>query len=54
MMSMKKEYVKPIVVLVECDCLQMIAASSEQLENGGDIPTSKQSKGNSWGNIWNN
>ena len=53
-MSMKKEYLKPTVDTVECECVSMIAASSEQLKNGGDIPTSKSSSSSSWGNIWNN
>jgi len=51
--SMKRDYVKPTAELVECECLHMIAASSEQLENGGDIPTTKPSNSNVWGDIWN-
>lgn len=52
MMSMKKEYLKPTIETVEYECVSMIAASSEQLENGGNIPTGKQSSSSSWGNIW--
>lgn len=51
---MKKEYLKPAIDTVECECVSMIAASSEQLENGGNIPTSKQNSRSSWGNIWDN
>lgn len=54
MRGMKKEYVKPVVELIGYECMHIIAASSEQLENGGNIPTGKQSNSNSWGNIWNN
>ncbi len=55
-MSMKKKYDAPMVEIVECVPVQIIAASSEQLVDGGEIPMSQRSnnRSSSWGNIWNN
>lgn len=52
-MSMKKKYYAPHFRVVDCVCEQMIAASNEQLNNGGVIPTSTKERKSNWGNIWN-
>ena len=51
-MKMKKEYSAPIVEIVDCECRQIIAASTRQLnvkESAHPEP-----RGGSWGNIWTN
>lgn len=51
---MKRIYSAPSIVVVDCECQQMIAASNEQLQNGGVIPTSAPQRGGGWGDIWSN
>lgn len=51
---MKKKYYAPQSRVIDCVCEQMIAASNEQLNNGGVIPSSTNNhRKSNWGNIWN-
>lgn len=51
---MKRDYIAPSVDAVVCEYEGVIAASSEQLQDGGSIPVSSSQSRGSWGNIWNN
>lgn len=51
---MRKNYLSPKMEILECECTGMIAASSEQIEDGGTIPLGSRAGNGSWDNIWSN
>lgn len=51
---MKRDYSAPVVEVVECECNRMVAASTEQLKDGGNIPLTAPERRGEWGDIWSN
>ena len=52
---MKKEYIKPSILVTEIEPLSMLAASTDRIPVGGSEikPSASPERRDEWGNLWN-
>ena len=52
---MKKEYIKPSILVTEIEPLRMLAASTDRIPVGGSEikPSAAPEQRGEWGNLWN-
>ena len=53
--AMKKEYIKPSILVTEIEPLRMLAASTDRIPVGGSEikPSAAPEQRGEWGNLWN-